>query len=168
MRHDAPWKRTLRRGVRQLLGVPEEESLQTYVGERGVRAVRSLERLLQGLGIAPPPGGADGAAAGTARVVRPEPKKFDLGPGVDRGPVREHIPWGYGENRVTALPVDPDRLYVYWEVTDEAIANARRGLGAAGDTAWLSLRVYDVTGRIFDGTNAHAYFDHRVERHDRG
>src|SRR5262249_3231228 len=42
-----------------------------------------------------------------------------------------------------------------------------RALGAGGDGAWLSLRVYDVTGRIFDGTNAHAYFDHRVERHDR-
>ena len=99
--------------------------------------------------------------------MRPEPKKFDLGPGIDRGPVHEHIPWGYGENRVTAMPVDPDRLYVYWEVTDDAIESARRGLGEAGETAWPSLRVYDVTGRIFDGTNAHAYFDHRVERHDR-
>lgn len=168
MRHDAPWKRTLRRSVRQLLGVPEEESLGSYVGERGARAVRSLERLLQGLGIAPPARGSlsrDGA--GELRVARPEPKKFDLGPGIDRGPVREHIPWGYGEDRVTAMPVDPDRLYVYWEVTDDAIESARRGLGEAGATAWLSLRVYDVTGRIFDGTNAHAYFDHRVERHDR-
>lgn len=169
VRHDAPWKRTLRRGVRSFLGVPEEESLGSYVGERGARAVRSLERLLQGLGIAPPPGSRDAShdGAGDVRVVRPEPKKFDLGPGIDRGPVREHIPWGYGENRVTAMPVDPDRLYAYWEVTDDAIEGARRGLGEAGATAWLSLRVYDVTGRIFDGTNAHAYFDHRVERHDR-
>ena len=166
MRHDAPWKRTLRRGVRNLLGVPGEESLGAYVGERSARAVRSLERLLQGLGIAPPPGGSRDVA-GETRVVRPEPKKFDLGPGIDRGPVREHIPWGYGEDRVTAMPVDPDRLYVYWEVTDDAIETARRGLGDAGSTAWLSLRVYDVTGRIFDGTNAHAYFDHRIERHDR-
>lgn len=165
MRHDAPWKRTLRRGVRQLLGVSEDESVQSHVGARGLRAVRSLERLLQGLGIAPPAG--TGVDDGAARVVRPEPRKFDLGPGVDRGPVREHIPWGYGEDRVTAMPVDPDRLYVYWEVTDDAIAAARRGLGEGGDGAWLSLRVYDVTGRIFDGTNAHAYFDHRVERHDR-
>lgn len=152
--------------MRHLLGVPEEESLQHYVEERGVRAVRSLERVLQGLGIAPPPRTSAGDAAGE-RVPRPEPRKFDLGPGVDRGPVRENIPWGYGEDRITAMPVDPDRIYVYWEVTDAAIEAARRGLGDAGGTAWLSLRVHDVTGRIFDGTNAHACFDHRVERHDR-
>ena len=33
--------------------------------------------------------------------------------------------------------------------------------------AWLNLRVYDVTSRIFDGTNAHAYFDQPVSRTDR-
>ena len=44
---------------------------------------------------------------------------------------------------------------------------ARAGLGAGGERAWLNLRVYDITGRLFDGTNAHSYFDHRVERHDR-
>ena len=47
------------------------------------------------------------------------------------------------------------------------MAAARAGLGAAGAGAWLNLRVYDITGRLFDGTNAHTYFDHRVERHDR-
>ena len=166
VRHDAPWKQTLRTSVRHLLDVPEEQSLRRYAGECGARAVQSLERLLQGLGIAPPPsGGRDSTAE--SRAPWPEPRKFDLGPGVERGPVREHIPWGYGEDRITAMPVDPDRLYAYWEVTDGAIETARRGLGAAGETAWLCLRVYDVTGRIFDGTNAHAYFDHRVERHDR-
>ena len=48
-----------------------------------------------------------------------------------------------------------------------AIAAARAGLGPAGERAWLNLRVYDITGRLFDGTNAHSYFDHRVERHER-
>src|SRR3954452_9993441 len=79
----------------------------------------------------------------------------------------QDIPWGYGYDRVTAMPVDPARLYVYWEVTDDAMAAARKQLGAAGDRAWLNLRVYDITGRLFDGTNAHSYFDHRLERHER-
>jgi hypothetical protein len=65
------------------------------------------------------------------------------------------------------MVVDPERLYVYWEVTDDAIERARGALGPGGPDAWLCLRVYDVTGRIFDGTNAHSYFDHAVSRDDR-
>jgi hypothetical protein len=93
--------------------------------------------------------------------------KFDLGPSPDAEPMPKDIPWGYGADRITAMPVDPMRLYVYWEATDESIASARAGLGAAGERAWLNVRVYDITGRLFDGTNAHSYFDHRVERHER-
>jgi hypothetical protein len=68
---------------------------------------------------------------------------------------------------VTGMAVDPDRLFVYWEVTDDAIERARASLGKGGKDAWLNLRIYDTTDRIFDGTNAHSYFDHRVERGDR-
>jgi hypothetical protein len=93
-------------------------------------------------------------------------RKFDLGQPAEPAPT-EHIPWGYGQDRVTAIVVDPDRLYVYWEATDPAIERARAGLGPGGPGAWLSLRVYDVTGRLFDGTNAHGYVDQRVERTDR-
>ena len=87
------------------------------------------------------------------------PRKFDLGHLTDEAAEAERIPWGYGQDRVTTMVVDPERLYVYWEVTDEAIERARAGLGPGGPDAWLNLRVYDVTSRIFDGTNAHAYFD---------
>jgi len=79
----------------------------------------------------------------------------------------ETIPWSYGYDRVTGMAVDPDRLFAYWEVTDESIEKARVALGRGGPGAWLNLRVYDTTDRIFDGTNAHSYFDHRVERGDR-
>ena len=93
--------------------------------------------------------------------------KLDLGPaGKVEKPV-SHIPWGYGQERVVAAAVDPDRLFVYWEVTDAAIEGARSGLGPGGATAWLNLRIHDTTGLIFDGTNAHETFDQRVERSDR-
>jgi hypothetical protein len=95
------------------------------------------------------------------------PHKFDLGPGSEVQPMPKDIPWGYGHDRVTAMAVDPRRLYAYWEITDSAIAAARAGLGGAGERAWLNVRVYDITGRLFDGTNAHSYFDHRIERHER-
>ena len=101
-------------------------------------------------------------------IQEPEPifHKFELGV---HGQAEEprNIPWAYGYDRVTGMPVDPDRLYVYWEVTDQAIERARVGLGAGGKDAWLNLRVYDTTGRIFDGTNAHNYFDHALDRRDR-
>jgi hypothetical protein len=93
--------------------------------------------------------------------------KLDLGPVAEREPVPAHIPWSYGFDRVIATAVDPERLFVHWEMTDPAVARARRALGAAGAGAWPVLRVYDVSGRLFDGTNAHSYFDHAVDRDTR-
>src|SRR6266498_4909704 len=75
------------------------------------------------------------------------PQKFALSQSPDIEPMPKDIPWGYGHDRVTAMPVDPLRLYVYWEITDASIAAARAGLGPAGDRAWLNVRVYDITGR---------------------
>lgn len=86
-----------------------------------------------------------------------EPRDIDPG----------ELPWGYGENRITALVRDPDSAYVYWEITDEGIAAARSRLGAAGERGWCTLRIYDTTGHDFDGTNANDYFDLTVDRADR-
>jgi hypothetical protein len=97
--------------------------------------------------------------------TRVEDSKFQLGPIVsfESG----DLPWSYGENRLTALVRDPESAFLYWEVTDEGIAAAKGRLGSAGAEGWCNLRVYDTTGRVFDGTNAHDYFDVRVERADR-
>ncbi|MCU0692287.1 MAG: DUF4912 domain-containing protein, partial [Polyangiaceae bacterium] len=92
--------------------------------------------------------------------------KFDLG-GVSAQLPVDDIPWGYGEDRVTALARDPDWLYVYWEITDEGLADARRRLGRCGADAWCSLRVYDTTHRVFDGTNANSYVDIAIDRTSR-
>jgi hypothetical protein len=95
--------------------------------------------------------------------------KFDLGATepaaeIDAG----DLPWSYGEDRITAIVRDPDSAYLYWELTDEGIASARSRLGAAaGPHGWCNVRVYDTTGRDFDGTNANDYFDIRVDRTDR-
>ena len=93
--------------------------------------------------------------------------KSDLARTEEATAVARMLPWGYGKTRATAMFVDADRLFAYWEVTDPAIERARAGLGPGGPDAWLNLRVYDVTGRIFDGTNAHSYFDQKIERTDR-
>jgi hypothetical protein len=77
-------------------------------------------------------------------------------------PVLGNIPWGYGDNRVTAMAIDPYWLFVYWEVTDDAIARAQAEVQAPG--AACVLRVYDTTYRLFDGTNANWYMDVAVHR----
>jgi hypothetical protein len=82
-------------------------------------------------------------------------------------PHSRQIPWGYGRDRLTAIAVDPDRLFIYWEVRDESLDAARERLGPAGARAALVLRVFDTSGRIFDGENAHSYFDQDVQRNDR-
>jgi uncharacterized protein len=117
------------------------------------------------------PGEPQGAAA-LGAVPLPEPARaaaarLDLGPAAAAGKGGEDIPWSYGQDRVTAMAVDPDTLYAYWEVTDTAIDRARAGLGAGGADAWLNVRVYDTSGVLFDGTNAHSYFDHGLARWDR-
>jgi hypothetical protein len=89
--------------------------------------------------------------------------KFETGasePPFDAGT----LPWGYGDDRIHALVRSPDSIYVYWEITDEAIAHAKKHLGAAGAHGWCNLRVYDTTGHDFDGTNANGYFDVTVDR----
>ena len=144
-------------GVSKL--VKEDLASRVKVAFDGLRA--AIARSATGNGSAP------GSAPATENGMASFPPKFDLGPAVEAAPMPQHIPWGYGYDRVTAMVIDPERLYVYWEVTDDAVAAARAGLGPAGAGAWLNLRVYDISGRLFDGTNAHSYFDHRIERHDR-
>lgn len=98
--------------------------------------------------------------------TRVEQSKFETGgasPSIDAG----ELPWAYGEDRITAMVRDPESAYVYWEITDEGIASARTRLGPAGEQGWCNLRVYDTTGRDFDGTNANDYFDIGVDRRDR-
>jgi hypothetical protein len=94
---------------------------------------------------------------------RPKPDAADTLLAIDAG----ELPWSYGEDRITAIVRDPDSAYLYWEITDDGIAAARGRLGAAGEHGWCNLRVYDTTGRHFDGINANDYFDVRVGREDR-
>jgi len=150
----------------QALRATSRDELLGFARDLGVTGVSKLAKEpLAGrvavVLVAARPSAAVGDSDADARRVS---SKFDLGPDAGDDEVPENIPWGYGLDRITAMAVDPKRLYVYWEVTDAAIETARRALGKGGPGAWLSLRVYDITGRLFDGTNAHSYFDERLDR----
>src|ERR1700690_2998357 len=96
------------------------------------------------------PGGTPAAAPGPAQLdpsapsggASPFPPKFDLGPDAEIEPMPDNIPWGYGNDRVTAMAVDPDRLYAYWEITEDAVTTARSRLGRAGGRARVQMRDY--------------------------
>jgi hypothetical protein len=81
-------------------------------------------------------------------------------------PVLGDLPWGYVENRIAALARDPQWIFVYWEILDDAIEKARAQ--AKDPHAGCALRVYDTTYRDFDGLNAHHYWDLRVDRSSKG
>ncbi|HHW15451.1 MAG TPA: DUF4912 domain-containing protein [Firmicutes bacterium] len=73
------------------------------------------------------------------------------------------LPEGYGDDRVVIMPRDPQWIFAYWEISDglrQAVARLH------GPQVWehgrLVLRVYDVTGLRFDGTNAHRSWDVEV------
>jgi hypothetical protein len=65
------------------------------------------------------------------------------------------LPESYGENRIVLLPRDLSWLFAYWDLSEEYKEAAR----AAGGSV-LALRLYDVTGVAFDGTNARAMVEH--------
>ncbi|MFC5449648.1 DUF4912 domain-containing protein [Paenibacillus aestuarii] len=69
------------------------------------------------------------------------------------------LPDRYHQDLIHLMTIDAHTLYVYWEISDR-----RRWLVAQhfqcdyGDMPKV-LRVYDVTCTLFDGSNAHAYWD---------
>jgi len=149
--------RRLQRHAEELLERPED--LQA-------RQRRALPPPAEGRSSPSPSGAAAPADAGSTELDV-QASKFDLDRTHEAVEEPRELPWAYGRDRVTAIFVDADRLYAYWEATDPAIEQARQRLGAGGRTAWLNLRVYDVSGRLFDGTNAHSYFDQGIDRDDR-
>jgi hypothetical protein len=62
----------------------------------------------------------------------------------------EILPEEYGEDSIALMIVDPRKLFIYWEVTENAFKKY---------TGKLNIRLYDVTGIDFDGINAKSYFD---------
>ena len=72
---------------------------------------------------------------------------------------REELPLCYGREMVVLQVRDPRWLHAYWELQDPAIDKLRARLKDRFHNARLILRVYDVSLIIFDGNNAHSFFD---------
>ena len=72
------------------------------------------------------------------------------------------LPDAYGDNRIVLMVRDPEWLFTYWELRKDVIDSARNTLVPLAEGAKTILRVYDVTDIIFNGYNAHKYFDVEV------
>lgn len=69
------------------------------------------------------------------------------------------MPRGYGDTICSMMVRDPFWVFAYWEIQADRYEAARAELGEAYDSARLTMRVYDITDIVFDGTNAHSSFD---------
>lgn len=81
---------------------------------------------------------------------------------------REYIPEPpvqYGRDRLILLARDPNWLYAYWEVSATTQENLRQELGTTVEDSRPVLRLYDVTGVDFNGTNANSYVDIPIDEH---
>jgi hypothetical protein len=74
-------------------------------------------------------------------------------------PETEDLPISYDEDRIALLVRDPYWVHVYWDITRETLARAQEAMGEGWPDAKSILRVYDVTGVDFDGSNANSSFD---------
>ena len=98
-------------------------------------------------------------------VVAVEESKFYTGPeaqAVKRPAISWDIPSGYGRDEIVIQVRDPWWLHAYWELTPSTINRLSRELGDTFNSAKRGLRVYDVSFIVFDGTNAHHFFDIEV------
>jgi hypothetical protein len=69
------------------------------------------------------------------------------------------LPHEYGGERMALLARDPYMAMGYWELPQARLEKEKAWFGWDSK---LCIRVYDVTGIQFDGSNAAAYFDQEV------
>ncbi|MBD3391650.1 MAG: DUF4912 domain-containing protein, partial [Chitinivibrionales bacterium] len=100
-------------------------------------------------------------AAGAAlapHAATASPRQHDARPA--RYSFPQTIPQAYDETYFRAIPRDPEWIYVYWEISNATLEEVARALGQeVMQRSKRILRVLDVTGIDYDGSNAVSSFD---------
>jgi uncharacterized protein len=89
-------------------------------------------------------------------------KFFSYAPLKRHKTVPHELPFKYEKDRMVLQVRDPWWLHSYWEVASGTWNSLRERLKDLFYSAKKVLRVYDVSNIIFDGKNAHRYFDIEV------
>ena len=135
--------------LRQLRRVASQYSISRY---SRMRKTQLIEAITQAMGVS-------GNFKSTIKEEKPvEAAKFELG---QANPIEDilgsvddglgDLPGGYGENRITLLPRDPQWAYAYWDIPNESKEYLRRQGGQQ-----LALRLYDVTDIDLNSQGAHS------------
>lgn len=100
-------------------------------------------------------------AALGAQEMAVEETKFSRwqAPPVMRPAFPQELPGAYGVDRIVLQVRDSWWIHSYWEVKHETMEKLKAKLDKEFFSAKRVLRVYDVSHIIFDGSNAHRYFD---------
>ncbi len=90
-----------------------------------------------------------------------EKNKFSTPQETPRAPrsTPQDLPVMYGRDKIVLQTRDPWWLHTYWEVGSATYERLKAELGDVFYRARNVLRVYDVSNIIFDGSNAHRFFD---------
>lgn len=103
------------------------------------------------------PAGSEEPREGQERV---SDAKFYTGTPERKPPMPyDTLPHEYGGERMALLARDPFMALCYWEIPQHRLEQERARFGR---DCKLCVRIYDVTGVQFNGTNAAAYFDQEV------
>ena len=91
------------------------------------------------------------------RLERQQPKPPEHRPVVFVD--RSELPVHYGRTGVSLIARDPDSVYAYWEISPSSLREVKSKLGEAYKNSIRTLRMLDITGIDFNGTNAKGQFD---------
>lgn len=147
-KRENPEKKTTRRKVRSTVAKKRAENIrrdreQSSLGE-------NIDLFLETAGRTPAPS--------TIPIERDQAQLRQTGEGGVELPPR------FGRTRIVLLTRDPEWIYAWWEVTTEKLDDISRYIGAEDmESARMILRIYDVTGISFDGSNAPDHFDVEIE-----
>jgi hypothetical protein len=90
-------------------------------------------------------------------ITSPQPQVGDACPSPGLQEALDPLPKSYGRTTVVLMAVNPYLVHAYWEVTPKDLEDARGLWGP--QVVQPALRLYDVTGISFDGTNTRCCFD---------
>lgn len=128
------------------------------------RIVRSSKKKSRRI-VNPPPAMQPKKEAFSSEEVVIEKQKFSQ-PQSAPAPLQprftQELPLRYGKDVIVLQVRDPKWLHAYWELQDATDDKLRGELKERFHNARLLLRVYDISHIIFDGNNAHSFFDIKI------